>query len=595
MIADHEFKLGRTCATKILHARAGLPRSDQHDSFSQWMRAEQGKFQVVARHLFPLARDIGDLPPEDRCAATTGCLAAGVSVAGGSLVGRDCCCRVDLIEPQDRILRLYSFVAKTVDLERHEFGLEFCSSPGRLRPEWRDVIELAAFRLRVAQDVFPDYRIIPLLVVPVHNVRTKAEGLHGEFEPRDTGWELKSQTAASAATELLRTVSIVQEVKAVVGTVGRKIEALQAFLATSPAPAISYRCKKCEFRGAQTTSGYERCWGPLANVTPSMFELSYMYFIQDADGQPVANRLAKEGRVSLWDIPQEQIRGDYAVRQHMQLDGTESGREIILPGLADALSGITYPLRCLDIETLRSWLPAHQGHGVNDLVLFQWSIHTRQSPDREWQHVGWLNTEKSAPNRRFLATLRSGLGDAGTVCVWTKYEETSFMELLRELIRDGDDGEDFVWLRRFLASDRILDLHDICFRHHFHPGMRGRTSIKAVLPALWSVDTPLKTRMPYSEFPADCDPYAVLKGADAVSDGCMAMEGYLDVIGVDETRSQAAQAALLRYCYIDTLAMCYVLDYWLWHLAQHPGDVEVSATSGDNEQHALRAEISDAT
>jgi hypothetical protein len=196
------------------------------------------------------------------------------------------------------------------------------------------------------------------------------------------------------------------------------------------------------------------------------------------------------------------------------------------------------------------------------------SVHTRATTSAGLEHVGWLNTEKSHPNGRFLAALRAALGDAGTVCVWTRYEEFSFTELLGELISSGDEREDFLWLRRFLASGRILDLHDICFRCHFHPLMKGRTSIKAVLPALWSVDTPVKRSAPYSEFPDDTDPYAVLKKAEAISDGCLAMEGYLDVIGSDIAAGQVARAALERYCRVDTLAMFYVLDYWAWRLAE---------------------------
>jgi hypothetical protein len=166
-----------------------------------------------------------------------------------------------------------------------------------------------------------------------------------------------------------------------------------------------------------------------------------------------------------------------------------------------------------------------------------------------------------------LAALRAALGDDGTVCVWTRYEEVSFAELLSELIGSGDDGDDFQWLRRFLVSGRILDLHDVCFRCHFHPLMGGRTSIKTVLPALWSVDTPVKNWTPYSEFPPGTDPYACLKQAGAISDGCLAMEGYLDVIGPDAEKGRAAREALERYCRVDTLAMFYVLDYWEWRLA----------------------------
>ncbi len=96
--------------------------------------------------------------------------------------------------------------------------------------------------------------------------------------------------------------------------------------------------------------------------------------------------------------------------------------------------------------------------------------------------------------------------------------------------------------------------------------MKGRTSIKSVLPALWSVDSPVKRRMPYATFPADTDPYAALKSKGAIADGIMAMEGYLEQVASAGPAKDASVAALEHYCYVDTLAMCYILDYWEWAL-----------------------------
>lgn len=114
-----------------------------------------------------------------------------------------------------------------------------------------------------------------------------------------------------------------------------------------------------------------------------------------------------------------------------------------------------------------------------------------------------------------------------------------------------------------------MDLHALCFRYHFHPLMKGRTSIKSVLPALWSVDSPVKRRMPYAEFPSSTDPYAALKSMDAISDGIMAMEGYLEQLVSSGPKKAEVVAALERYCYVDTLAMCFVFDYWEWNTKSH--------------------------
>jgi hypothetical protein len=194
------------------------------------------------------------------------------------------------------------------------------------------------------------------------------------------------------------------------------------------------------------------------------------------------------------------------------------------------------------------------------------------------EHFSWLNAEASDPNRRFLAALRSALGDTGTVLVWTHYEENSFCELLAELIGAGIEGQDFEWLTKLLTSGRILDMHELCFRHYWHPRMKGRTSIKVVLPAVWSGNSPVTNAAPYARF--SDDPYTFLKSIGAVGDGCAAMEAYLAMQTPGRREEMAAE--LLRYCGIDTLAMVFVWDYWQWRLraGSNEATVDLGAAKG---------------
>ena len=571
MINEAEFKMGRSCQNKALFLRSGMPRNDQ-DSFAHWMQQEAGKFRAAARLLFPSATAIVEKDKERAMSATIAYLASGHSVVDAILTTNSAQAHIDVIEVEGSVMRLYSFIPKVVDLDRHGFGLEFQGQSGWLRREWREHLELVAFRVTVAKQLYPQHRIVPLIVVPVRGEKCTLEGLHDCFTASHGSWELNRPAAQPAVTSLLRTIVVARECEPLVPSVEVKIARMNAFFRNPTDQEIGYRCKKCEFRVPGQKSGFDRCWGPLAEVQPSMFDLTYMYFVQDENGKPVADRLAREGRVSMWDIPRDRIVGDQAQRQLMQLEATKTGREIIMREMTGALAKVEYPLTCLDIETLRSWLPAHRGKQVNDLILFQFSVHTRAAPTSPLEHTGWLNVERCNPNVRFLSALRAALGDTGTVCVWTKYEEVSFAELITELIVTGDAGDDVEWLRGLLSSGRVLDLHDICFRFHMHPRMQnGRSSIKAVLPAVWSVNSPIKMRAPYAEFPADIDPYAFLKKEAKISDGCMAMEGYLDVIGTDECRSRIGVESLARYCWVDTLAMFFVFDYWTWRLAEGSG------------------------
>jgi hypothetical protein len=569
MIAAHEFRLG-SCAHKILHARAGCARNGQDHAFAAWMRSEANKLGAISQYLFPGAVRLQPGDSIGLAEQTANIIAAGGTVSGASFAVESASCRVDFVTRDNTTIRLYQVVPKCVDLEMHRHGLEFHNHSGKIRKEWRGPIEDMALRVWIVQQLWPRFRVLPFLIAPLRGASVKVEGLHSFFEERDGKLIITDLNVAKEASSILRTIGVGRECMELVHAVPRKLAALEAALKNPPPPEIGYKCKSCEFRTPGADSGFARCWGPLANVSPSMFDVGYMYCIQDPGGKPVADRLAKEGRVSMHDLPLDRITGEHARRQLIQIEGTKTGAEFLDPALAGKLDG-PYPHHFLDIETIRSVLPVHAHGKVNQLTCFQFSSHRRDVPEGELTHHGWLNTTPEDPNREFLAALRATLGNTGTVYVWTKYEEKSFAELLAELIDDEDDSDDLRWLKQLLAGDRMVDLHQLCLNYYWHPKMAGRTSIKVVLPAVWSVDSPIKKRPPYDSFPADVDPYSFLAAKGHVSDGVGAMEAYLRSMQGDANVRFAAVQELLEYCALDTLGQVYLYDFWRGRLADAHG------------------------
>lgn len=137
---------------------------------------------------------------------------------------------------------------------------------------------------------------------------------------------------------------------------------------------------------------------------------------------------------------------------------------------------------------------------------------------------------------------------------------------------EGPDGS-----RR---SPRIRDLHDLALKHYFHPLMGGRTSIKAVLPAVWQSDPALRTHPWFSEYLAvdadglPLDPYETLEalpfGDDPAEDGVVregvgAIRAYQDMIfrsASDPRARDRLSRLLLRYCRLDTSAMVMIWMHW---------------------------------
>ena len=105
--------------------------------------------------------------------------------------------------------------------------------------------------------------------------------------------------------------------------------------------------------------------------------------------------------------------------------------------------------------------------------------------------------------------------------------------------------------------------------------MRGRTSIKVVLDALWKSDPVMRdqfavwTRRPASELE---DPYHALPSLEIngvvqdVREGIGAVRAYEAMMyGVERTDDEAKRAwreLLLEYCKLDTLSMVLVFEHW---------------------------------
>lgn len=147
--------------------------------------------------------------------------------------------------------------------------------------------------------------------------------------------------------------------------------------------------------------------------------------------------------------------------------------------------------------------------------------------------------------------------------------------MIDDLARFGRDAPDLVDWMTDVFERRIVDLHDWARRDYYHPGMRGRTSIKVVLDALWRTDSRMRDQFSaWTDLPADAsaDPYLSLPPIEIhgtlqdVHEGTGAMRAYQEMMyGADrhDAEARARWTALLKqYCRLDTLSMVLVLEHW---------------------------------
>lgn len=211
------------------------------------------------------------------------------------------------------------------------------------------------------------------------------------------------------------------------------------------------------------------------------------------------------------------------------------------------------------------------------------------------------------PNYAFVRALRAALiKDNGTIFRWSHHENSILNAIKQQLREDDEPPSDTQQLTDFIdvvtkgGARSMVDLADVARRRYFHPSTQGSCSIKKVLPSVMQSSAFLAKRFSQpcygSHAPGGIpsrnfrdmtwwaskngqvsDPYKLLLGAVlddaqmAINQGGAATTAYMLLQFEDMPAANRTEmnAALLRYCELDTLAMVMVLQAWQ-HWASEP-------------------------
>lgn len=237
------------------------------------------------------------------------------------------------------------------------------------------------------------------------------------------------------------------------------------------------------------------------------------------------------------DVP-EDIK--LSIGQQNQVTVAKTKEPIIdRSAIKELLSELEYPLYFLDYETVSSALPMFVGCTPFQQIPFQYSLHVLREPDGELEHYEYLGRDnRVAPMPELLASLKSHLGDKGSVIVWYK---------VFEMGRNTEMAKSYPEYAEFLegVNNRVFDLMDVFSKQHFvHHEFKGSSSIKYVLPVL-------VPEFSYKEMDIQNGLVASIRWYDAV-------------MGVADTdQAEKTFGDLLKYCCLDTLAMVKIYQYLL--------------------------------
>ena len=604
-LTKSDFKLARTCPTKLYYRKKGYPTVEDGDE-QLTMLADQGYLiEALARTLYPDGRLIGFSNDVESAAwDTMSALSDNCTLFEATFISGGLLARVDILIRRGNVIELIEIKSrgfnrgKNDELLRQGLPNVFraSKSPDGIQNDWRPYLEDAAFQTNILQQVFPDAIVIPYLLMPDTSQTCQIDGLHRHFSLRSLNQsdgagiipisEFTDEPRRIRRNPLLCRVNVREEVSLLLPEVRRQAREYQNSLLPSlrritTAPSTS--CRSCEFRVTDgQLRGFQECWGEMAGESPHILDL---YYVSQAGGRNkgLVDKLISQGKASLYDVPLNSLfrrdgnMGEYARRQRLQIECSRDNREWISDDLAPFLNTLVYPLFFIDFETCAPAIPHYRGMRPFEVIAYQWSCHTVDSPNAEPQHSEWLQSLDTYPNEVFAASLRQRLGEKGSILIWSKYEVTVLRAIQRQLLeRYAGESDLLGWIDRLLDSDRIVDLNQVTLKYYFHPRAGGRTSLKVIANAVWQTNPGIRRRLPQYATEAEggmASPYQALPLLSignrqiAVSEGVGATVAYFKMM--ERTSANAALEAeqwrrlLQQYCQLDTMAMVMVWWHWL--------------------------------
>ncbi len=308
-------------------------------------------------------------------------------------------------------------------------------------------------------------------------------------------------------------------------------------------------------------------------------------------------------------------------RQWLQVEKSQQddpSQWVDIENLSREMDGWKYPLHFIDFETSMAAIPFNKGRHPYEGIAFQFSHHI-VSQDGSVEHKGqYLNAQPSVfPNYDFVRALKSELDqDDGTIFRYAAHENTFLNMIHRQILEDPRDIPDRKGLCTFIESittsvssspqvwegpRSMVDMCELVKRYYYNPSTKGSNSIKYVLPAILNSSTWLQEKYAkpiygsrggipslnyqnwkWIEFDGTgnvIDPYKLLpvmfrdlsdkdnellSEDNEINNGGAALTAYarMQFEDMSDYERQEIQAALLKYCELDTLAMVMIFEGW---------------------------------
>ncbi len=285
---------------------------------------------------------------------------------------------------------------------------------------------------------------------------------------------------------------------------------------------IGWHCKN-----PYECDAYEYCW----KTQKAIPEYS-VFNIFPLTKNSKALQLYRQGIVEVNDIPddfemteKQAFAVDAWKHQHTNIDRDE---------IKHFLDSLTYPIYHFDFETFQQPIPEFKGIKPFAQIPFQYSLHIEDEYG-DTEHKEFLGKEGTDPREALVKQMIQDIPPNATVMAFN----SRFEEMVTEGLKVA-----FPMYADQLSSiiDNMVDLAlPFQNKHYYLPEMKGKYSIKIVLPLL----------VPGME--------KSYEDLNLIHNGGDAMNTFPKLVDMDEQTKVEYREALLKYCELDTWAMVEIL------------------------------------
>jgi hypothetical protein len=155
-LSKSDFKVARTCATKLYYRKLGYPSTRDDDEYLQFLANGGYMVEAIAKLLYPEGIEVGfDKGPEESAAETMRFLQRHESITlfEATLFVEQKLARTDILRKQGNTLELIEVKAKLIDTS--DGANPFRSTKGKIIPDWQQYLEDIGWRFAISSSCPP--------------------------------------------------------------------------------------------------------------------------------------------------------------------------------------------------------------------------------------------------------------------------------------------------------------------------------------------------------------------------------------------------------------------------------------------------------